>query len=159
MACTDAWLSAVLCKSQRDCGYCVQINIYQNIRIVFVWQKLSIFMKMATLTSPATSAPVQMNRKLPRVKCNAFDTRIYLIAFLLAINIYNDHIGITTMLCNAGPLPTSLVLPPSSSSVDSPTTIRVVNLTRQHGGDIFTAFGKCTLYFSSSFFPTYFHWI
>lgn len=72
----------------------------------------------------------------------ALDIRFYFIAFLLAINIHNDHFGIQTLpICSAGPMPTSLVLPPSSSSVDSPT-IRVVNLTRQHGGDTFTAFGK-----------------
>ncbi|XP_031618279.1 uncharacterized protein LOC116337664 [Contarinia nasturtii] len=104
--------------------------------------KLSIFAKMASLTS--TTAPVQINQKSPRAKTKALGTWIYMIVFLMAINIYNDYIGIT-MLCNAGPMPTSLVLPPSSSSVNSPTTIRVVNLTRQHGGDIFTAFdeSKC----------------
>lgn len=68
------------------------------------------------------------------------------------------------LLCDAVPMPTSLVLPPSPSELllaaashdDSAIAERVslervaaavqrnqvVNLTRQHGGDVFNAFGK-----------------
>lgn len=96
---------------------------------------------MASLTQASiTASAVQTFRKLLRAT-KAIDTWILFIAFLLAVNIYSDHSGVSMLpACNAGPLSTSLVLPPSSSA-DSPA-IQVVNLTRQHGGDIFTAFGK-----------------
>lgn len=73
----------------------------------------------------------------------------FIVILLLALlNLHSDSNGnwmwiqrIMPMLCMAGPMPTSLVLPPTSQSSDS-SMVRVVNLTRQHGGDIFTAFGK-----------------
>lgn len=66
-------------------------------------------------------------------------------------------------LCYANPLPASVILPSSQSVLLSSTargnegerlsfdrvaaaavqTNRVGNLTRQHGGDVFYAFGKC----------------
>lgn len=105
---------------------------------------------MATLTQVSISAavaasiPIQIKRNSLRAT-KTLDIRVYLIVFLLMVNIYNDHFGGGSIIqmCNGVPMPTSLVLPPTSSSsaIDSPT-IRVVNLTRQHGGDIFTAFGK-----------------
>lgn len=107
---------------------------------------------MATLTQASISItaaqPVQIKRNSLWATTKTLDKWVYLIVFLLTVNIYNDHIGGGSIIpmCNGGPMPTSLVLPPTSSSaIDSPT-IRVVNLTRQHGGDIFTAFGKHLLY-------------
>lgn len=98
-------------------------------------------------SSTWTTSSVQTNRA-----SKALDICVYFIVFLLMVNIYNDHFGITSITCSAGPMPISLVLPPSSSSVDAPT-IRVVNLTRQHGGDTFTAFGKLLV----NFFVLFFH--
>lgn len=104
---------------------------------------------MATLTKVSISSaivaslPIQIKRNSLRAT-KTLDIRVYLIVFLLTLNIYNDHFGGGSIIpmCNGGPMPTSLVLPPTSSSaIDAPTN-RVVNLTRQHGGDIFTAFGK-----------------
>lgn len=85
------------------------------------------------------------------------------IVILLIFFVYTDYIGDSIIpLCNANPMPTSLVLPPSSSSALRLTassdndaermslervasaiqTNRVVNLTRLHSGDVFNAFGK-----------------
>lgn len=83
------------------------------------------------------------------------------IVILLIFFVYNDYIGGAIIpLCKANPMPTSLVLPPSSAlrltaSSDNDAermslervataiqTNRVVNLTRLHGGDVFNAFGK-----------------
>lgn len=90
------------------------------------------------------------NSKSTRFKSRN-NTGISFIVILLftLLNLHNDFNGnwMTTMmpmLCMAGPMPTSLVLPPTSQSADS-SMVRVVNLTRQHGGDIFTAFGKYIL--------------
>lgn len=99
-------------------------------------------MNMATKTQAsalASTSAVQTNRKLPRAT-KPIDTWILMVIFLFTVNIQSDLNGRSMVpICEAGPVPTSLVLPPSS--VDSPS-IQVVNLTRQHGGDIFTAFGK-----------------
>lgn len=101
---------------------------------------------MARLSDLTISASAEKTYKKSLRATNTLNTSVYFIVFLLAVNIYTDHYGLSMVaICNAGPMPTSLVLPPSSS-VNSPT-IRVVNLTRQYGGDTFTAFGE---YFFSS---------
>lgn len=102
-------------------------------------------LKQASISTAATvSSSVQIIRRSLRATKTTLDTRVYLIVFLLTANIYNDYFGGVSIIpaCNAGPMPTSLVLPPTSSSAIDTTTIRVVNLTRQYGGDIFTALGK-----------------
>lgn len=109
-------------------------------------------MASSTESKSASAAQDLIIQKIPRIKTNT-DARNTIIAiFLLALlNLHSDFsengnwsIGqlIRPMVCMAGPVPTSLVLPPTSQSADSASMIRVVNLTRQYGGDIFTAFGK-----------------
>lgn len=105
---------------------------------------------LAQASKVSLPSAVQRIRKSPRAT-KPIDTWQWLIIFLLAANIQSDLNGRSMMpICRAGPVPTSLVLPPTSSA-DSPS-IQVVNLTRQHGGDIFTAFGK-----SSPFILLYNH--
>lgn len=88
----------------------------------------------------ARPSSVQTIKIQLRVK-KSIDTWRLLMIYILMANISNDLNGISMLpMCMAGPVPTSLVLPPTSSS-DAPN-IQVVNLTRQHGGDMFTAFGK-----------------
>lgn len=100
----------------------------------------------------ASAAKDVIIQKIPRIK-KKIDRRISITAiFLLTLlNLHSDFNGnwhwsvqqlFRPMFCMAGPMPTSLVLPPTSQSADSASMIRVVNLTRQYGGDIFTAFGK-----------------
>lgn len=97
-------------------------------------------MAWLAVASISASAEQTCGQKTLRAT-KTLNTSVYFIVFLLALNIYIDHYGLSMVaICNGGPVPTSLVLP-SSSSMDSPT-IRVVNLTRQHGGDTFTAFGR-----------------
>lgn len=110
--------------------------------------------KMASLAqqSPRSASQVDSNiSKITRTnrRINA-GVSFIVILLLTLLNLHSDFNGnwmsmqrIVPMLCMAGPMPTSLVLPPTSQSSDS-SMVRVVNLTRQHGGDIFTAFGKCT---------------
>lgn len=94
---------------------------------------------MASLTQTFAST-VETIRKLPRA-IKPIDAWKLLMICLLATFIQSDLNGKSMIpICAAGPVPTSLVLPPTSS-VDS-TIIQVVNLTRQHGGDVFTAFGR-----------------
>lgn len=101
-------------------------------------------MKMASLTqaSRATlTTNVEKIPKLPRAT-KPIGTWMWLLIFLSATFIQSDLNGESMIpICAAGPVPASLVLPPTSSA-DSPILMQVVNLTRQHGGDVFTAFGE-----------------
>lgn len=108
-------------------------------------------------------APAADSKRIPvtlRTK-RKIDTRVSFVSILLltSLNLHSDFNGnwmplrwmMMPMPCMAGPMPTSLVLPPTSQSADS-SMVRVVNLTRQHGGDIFTAFGK---YYYAKCLPHY----
>lgn len=109
--------------------------------------------EMATLklhSKTARASSVQTIKKSLRA-IKPIDVWQLLMIYLLTAHIQNEFNGRSMMpMCAAGPVPTSLVLPPTSSA-DSPI-IHVVNLTRQHGGDIFTAFGKLTAIFQRFFF-------
>lgn len=112
---------------------------------------------MASSTQ-ATKVPASASEssipKTSRIKRQIY-TRVSFIVILLLtlLNLHSDFNEnwmsihrMMPMLCMAGPMPTSLVLPPTSQSADS-SMVHVVNLTRQHGGDIFTAFGKYAKYY------------
>lgn len=100
---------------------------------------------MATLELDSKTSVQTIKRSLRAIK--PIDAWQLIMIYLLTAHIQSEFNGRSSMIpiCAAGPVPTSLVLPPTSSA-DSPI-IHVVNLTRQHGGDVFTALGRFNGYF------------
>lgn len=114
--------------------------------LYYRYEKMAKF-SHASISAAGTASTVQILTKTRlRKPTKVVETRIYLVIFLLLMNIYNDQFGGISIIptCCGGPMPTSLVLPPTSSAAIDTTANRVANLTyvRQHGGDIFTASGK-----------------
>lgn len=134
-----------------------------TIRPTTMTMSMTMTTKLRVLPSQITSVAQTFGKSLltSLFKCIAMFYPVIVLLFILNSN-KNCNSKSMILFCDAVPMPTSLALPPSPSalllSIDDGALAaervslqhvaaavqrnQVVNLTRQHGGDVFDAFGK-----------------